>query len=203
MWFTETPWPPIFILAVIAACLAAAFSATQRSVYLAGILVLALLGGGIYFIEKQIVTEAERVEAAIYGVTDAFQDRDVERTVSYFSDNAALPDDRLPPFLRFVARNVSLRTVVAGAVSTIQVEDDLRITDVSVETSNNDSLAKSHFRANGSFIVPGAGNVGHQPTRWEFRWRQEAGEWRIIDVQRLDPINGEPMGVFERSASSR
>ncbi|REJ79674.1 MAG: hypothetical protein DWQ34_19615 [Planctomycetota bacterium] len=185
MWFTETPWPPIFILAVIAACLAAAFSATQRSVYLAGILVLALLGGGIYFIEKQIVTERERVEAAIYGVADAFQRRDVAETVGYISQNAVL-----------------LRLLVLSKLREVQVREDLRITDVSIETSNQDSRATSHFRANGTFAVAGYGDVGHQPTRWEVDWQKEGGEWRIINVRRLDPINGDVMKIDERAVRS-
>ena len=203
MWFTETPWPPIFILAIGAAVLAAVFAATQRSMYLAGIVVLGIIAGGVYFVEQRIVTEAERVEAAIYGVTDAFQQRDVSKTVSYFSQNATIPQDAVPPFFQAFARNLTLPVIVERAVSNVQVQDDLRITDISVETSNNDSRAKSHFRANGSFFVAGVGDVGRQPTRWEFRWQKEANEWRVVNVQRLDPITGEPIGIYDRTSGSR
>ena len=183
MWFTETPWPPILILAVIAAGFGAAFISTQRARLILPILVLAVLAIGIYVIEEQIVTERERVETSIHEVAAAFERQDMNGTLAYFSEQALL-----------------LRAIAANAVLGVQVQDDLRITDVSVELSNSESRAKSHFRANGSFSVMGFGDVGHQPTRWNVDWQKEGGEWRIVNVQRLDPINGEPFAdIFESS----
>ena len=175
MWFTETAWPPIIGFAIVAACCLAAALSTQRTSLAWPIPVLIILSVATYIIEQRIVTEAERVEASVYGVVDAFQRQDVEGTVEYFSQNATL-----------------LRGIAHGAVRFVAVQDDLRITDVWVTTSNNDTRASSHFRANGSFIVAG-NDVGHQPTRWQVGWQKEGGEWRIISVERLDPIRGDPM----------
>jgi hypothetical protein len=186
MWFTETPWPPIIALAALAIAFAGAFISTQRAKFVAPILLLAALAIIVYVVEQQIVTERERVEQSIYDVAAAFQRQDVEGTLTYFSAQALL-----------------LRLQAAGAVAGVQVQDDLRITDVSIEMKNSDSRARSHLRANGTFAVIGYGDVGHQPTRWNVDWQKEGGQWRIIYVERLDPITGEVMGIFEEAVRAQ
>ncbi len=175
MWFTETAWPPIIGFAIVAACFLAAALSAQRTSLVWPIPLLVIISVATYIIEQRIVTERERVEASVFGVVDAFQKQDVEGTLRYFSQNATL-----------------LRGIANGAIRFVEVKEDLRITDVSVTTTNNDTRATSHFRANGSFIVAG-NDVGHQPTRWQVSWQKEGGEWRIINVERLDPIRGDPM----------
>ena len=186
MWFTETPWPPIIGLAALAAGFAAAFISTQRARYIMPILLLAAVAIVVYVVEQQIVTERERVEQSITDVAAAFQRRDVDGTLAHFSEHAIL-----------------LKGLVMTALAAVQVQDDLRITDVSIAMRNADSRASSHFRANGTFDVVGYGTVGHQPTRWNVDWQKEAGEWRIIKVERLDPVTGEPMDPFEGSVRAQ
>lgn len=182
MWFTETPWPPIIILAVLAIGFAAAFLSTQRARHVPPILLLGALAVIVYVVEQQVVTERERVEQSIHDVAAAFQRRDVDGTLRHFSEQAIL-----------------LRGIAMTALAAVEVQDDLRITDVSIEMKNADSRAKAHFRANGSFAVIGYGDVGHQPTRWNVDWQKEGGQWRIITVERLDPITGESMDIFAGS----
>jgi hypothetical protein len=186
MWFTETPWPPIIVLAAVAIAFAVAFISTQRTKFIAPILLLAALAIIVYVVEQQVVTERERVEQSIHDVATAFQSQDVEGTLEHFSEQALL-----------------LRAAVMGAVAAVQVQDDLRITDVSIEMKNADSRARAHLRANGTFEVVGYGDVGHQPTRWNVDWQKEGGQWRIIYVERLDPITGEVMGIFEESVRAQ
>jgi hypothetical protein len=186
MWFTETPWPPIIGLAALATAFAAALISTQRTKFIAPILLLAAVAIIVYVVEQQVVTERERVEQSIHDVAAAFQKQDVDATLEHFSEQALL-----------------LRAAALWALTTVQVQDDLRITDVSIEMKNADSRARSHFRANGTFAVVGYGDVGHQPTRWNVDWQKEGGEWRIIYAERLDPITGEVMAIDEESVRSR
>lgn len=179
MWFTETAWPPIAIGVVLAFALLIAWNVTQRSGYLFGAVGLALACVGVYFIEEQIVTEAEKVEAAVYEVTAAFRDDDLEKTLSYISPAETV-----------------MRLEVAGAHAMADVEDDLRITDVRVETRANDTLAISRFRANATISARQGGHRGHHPTYWEMTWRKIGGEWKITDYQRLHVVTGEPIGTF-------
>jgi hypothetical protein len=34
-------------------------------------------------------------------------------------------------------------------------------------------------------------------------WQKEGGQWRIIYVERLDPITGEVMGIFEEAVRAQ
>ncbi len=178
MWFTETPWPPIMIFSAIAAGLAAALVTTQQGRYAVGIVALLVASLVTFLVEQHIVTESERVEQAVYDVAEAFQQRDEQRTLSAFSQRA--------PELQVLAM-IALRVV--------EVRDDLRITDLSVELKNEQTRAFSHFRANGTFHAPGFGDV-REPTRWDVGWQKEGGEWRIISVEQLHPVTGEPINDY-------
>src|SRR5436190_21765029 len=88
IWFTETPWPPIIILAIIAiACLAVWTSQKRAAWLLAGLLTVAA-AVGVFVIERSIVTEAERVEQSVHDLAAAFQRKDRDSTASFFSVQA-------------------------------------------------------------------------------------------------------------------
>jgi hypothetical protein len=177
MWFTETPWPPIVIFAVAGACCAAAWINRRQAVYLAAIAALVVAGVVTHAVEARIVTERERVEWAIHDLADAFRAKDADRMLEHISANA-----------------LQWRHVAYGAMNLVTVEDDVTITDLSIEMRNQNSRATAWFRANGTFSV---GDFrGHRPTRWEVVWQLEGGRWRIIGVERLDPVRGEPVGIF-------
>ena len=174
MWFTETPWPPILICSVIAILFAVVWYAKQRAVFLLGVPVMLVCGVAIYFVEQSIVTEAELVEAAVLDLAETVERGDTEETLSFISANAT-----------------ALRLVIGTALTLVTVEDDLRITDLNVTMMAQNSRAKSHFRANGSFTHRSLGATSNRPTRWELTWQREGGEWKIVKVDMLDPITGE------------
>jgi hypothetical protein len=182
IWFTETAWPPIMILATVAGAGVAMFFTTQRVKYLAALAPLLVLGPVIYAYEQKIVTERERVEQAITGVTSAFERHELPETLVYFSANA-----------------FDLRMAAAIAMKLVQPTGPLNVTDVSVTMSSRDSRATSYFRVNGPITTADFGDVGHRTSRWELTWQKEGGEWRIVRVQRLDPISGEGMDMMARS----
>jgi hypothetical protein len=181
MWFTETAWPPIIILAIGAAVLLSLWSTSRRVFHLLGAILLLICCGVVYVVEQQIVTERERVEEAIYGVADAFEAADTGATLKFISPRAL---------------DLQLAVQFVMSVLQVRVEDELRITDVSIEMLNEDTRARAHFRANGTFFVAQYGDVGHRPTRWNVTWQKEGGEWKIINVERLDPVRGDPMPLL-------
>ncbi|MEX0587121.1 MAG: hypothetical protein WD176_10780 [Pirellulales bacterium] len=185
-WFTELSWPPIMVLATGAVAGIAMFFGTQRVKYLAAVLPFVLIGPVIYIVEQRIVTERERVEAAIFAVTSAFERHDESETMKHIS-----------------AQDGLLQLAVAKGLDEVELTGTLSVTDVAVTMRNQDSRAVSHFRANGPISVKGAGHVGHVASRWELTWQKEGGDWRIINVQRLDPISGEPMGLFMKSERAK
>lgn len=178
MWFTETPWPPMAICVAAAVLLAAAWYQNRRAVWLFGSLVALVATGGIWVVEQQIVTEPERVEQLVVEMVTAFQQQDVDRTLSYFAEN-----------------NERDRGLLKGAIKIVHVHDDLQIRDVTVTLTSGATRAVSRFRANATIEVPHY--TGHQPSRWEITWEKIAGHWKIIRVTRLDPLTGEEKGILQ------
>jgi hypothetical protein len=174
MWFTETPWPPIVICTCFGVLSFAAWYAHKRAVYLALTLLIAFAAAGVFLVERYVVTEAERVENAVYGLTSAFQRRDLEGTLEFISRNA--PD---------------MRTLAERGLQLVTVEDDLRITDVQIGMLDNDTRAISRFRANATVRLGGMNSGSRQPSRWLLTWQLEEGVWKVIRIESLDPLSGD------------
>ncbi|MDQ3333440.1 MAG: hypothetical protein M3552_22815, partial [Planctomycetota bacterium] len=136
----------------------------------------------VFVVEQAIVTPAEEVELQIDALRNAVVRDDVEATLDFFSQSAVLE-----------------RAGVATGMTLVRVEPDVRVTDVSVKVTAEDTVAVSHLRANGTFVGRGGalrGGEHHTPTRWRVSWRKEAGEWKIFGLERLDPITGEKVGIL-------
>jgi ketosteroid isomerase-like protein len=178
-WFTENPWPPIFILGLVVCVLVAVWSSQKRGIWLVGVLAAVALAVGIFFIERSIVTERERIEQKVLELTDAFQKRDHDRTLSFIS-----------------AQEPELRQMAESALETFTLENDLDVKDFDVRLFGEGTGAVSRFRANGT--GSGFGYSGHFASRWDVTWQKEGGDWKIIAVQRLNPYKEEKMQTFEK-----
>ena len=189
MWFTETPWPPLLILATIGVICAIGWKAQQRNAFLIGIILVTLAGAIVLVVESVIVTDKERVEASVRDLVWAFQ------TESWLYDGASpFPgEDRIKTFSFISSRAHDLRMVVWKALQLVRVQDDLRVTDVRSTLKSQGSRATTHFRANATVMVGHQDAVGREPTRWELTWQRESGIWKVIRVQRLNVISGEPI----------
>jgi len=174
MWFTETPWPPIIILSVLAITSASYWLQRGRLRFLVATLFFAAGIVGTYVAERLIITDGERIEAAVFDMADAFDRRDEAGVLRYISP-----------------REQKLKELVEWGFTTVTDVDNLNITDVSVDLTSAGQRARSHLRANGRFHVAAYGDVGHKATRWELTWQREGADWRIIDLRRLNVMTGE------------
>jgi hypothetical protein len=174
MWFTETAWPPIIGAVSLGLIFGMVWFETQRPRYLAAVGLCTVLGVGSWLIDRGIVTERERAEQSLLDVVSAFERQDIEAVLDSVSSRS--------PELREIARLALERVTASG----------LRVTDVSTDMSAEDTRARMHFRVNGVASLNGR-NVGHQPTRWIGRWEREKDRWRLIEVQQLDTLSGEPI----------
>lgn len=172
MWITETAIPPMIICSILAVILFIRWYLRRQSKYLAGCLLMLGLLVGFYFLELRIVTEGERVEADLYALVDAFEHKDAEKTLSYISLGAK-----------------QLRLKAKLALDLLTINGDLRITDVQTALKLENSVATTHFRANGAATFMGMS--GHRPTRWELTWQKVGDEWKVTKAQMLDPISGD------------
>jgi hypothetical protein len=178
-WFTETPWPPIFILGLVAAGCLAAWTSHKRGLWLSAALVALIAAVGVFLAEKSIVTEAELVEAEVHKLVSAFEHKDQDALLGFFS-----------------VRAPELRAQAEQALTWVDIPNGLDIKDLRVRTSNENTRALSHFRANGTVSFRNLA-TSHVASRWEFTWQKEQGRWKIIDVQRLNPYKEEKMDLFD------
>ncbi len=181
MWFTEDAWSPMFLFGALGVILAFVAIAQQKMKLMFVAILLGISCGAIYVIEQKIVTDAEKVELKIYDLAADFQRNDLPAVLSHFS-----------------TQNKTLVGIATAAASMVDIDEDYRITDLSVKTKAENTLAESHFRANVTATVVGYGNVGRQPTRWKVNWRKEAGEWKITEVMRLSVLGDEEMGILDK-----
>ena len=182
MWLTEDPWPPMLILGVASLLAIAWWSSTKRAVGLLAAVGCMVLAGVMFIVEQAIVTPAEAVEQRVVDLCWAFQRRDPQ-TLEYFSKTSP-----------------QLRLLCQTALQMVEVQPDLRLTDFQTRLTNENSRAITHFRANATISVVGAGNVGRQPSRFELTWAREGDDWKVIQIRRLNPVNDKELGLLDQTS---
>jgi hypothetical protein len=176
MWLTDSAWPAMTILCGLAVASAWWWMRTRKISALIVTLLCVMGIPGSYIAERLVITDRERIEAAVHEMAAAFERRQINDLLRYISP-----------------RQQALIDLVEWGFETVTKVDSLHITDVAVETFADGSRARSHFRANGRFHAEGFGDVGHKATRWELTWQREGDQWKIVDIRRLNPITGEEM----------
>ncbi len=181
MWFTEDPWPPILFCGIGMLLGLGMWASSKRVLHLSLAVVSLFLAGVLFYVEQVIVTPAEQVEQHVVRLCEEFR-RKQPAALDYFSPNA--------PELRLMAES---------AMALVTIDRDLTITDFKTTITNQGSRAQCHFRANATLSVAAAGNVGRQPARFLLTWAKEGSDWKIIGVKRLNPVNGQDMGLLQHS----
>jgi hypothetical protein len=180
-WIAETPWPVIVACSAVAALLFVGWYARSQSSLLIGAAVCLLIGGATYVVERQIVTDSERVETALNDLLDALKAKDEAAALQHVSASA-------PSVQRFVEE----------AIRRVDVLDAVQLSQVDVSMKSQNSRAVAQFRANGPVRWVATGQIHHGVTRWECVWQREGNEWQIIRVTRIDPLTGEELDKFDR-----
>jgi hypothetical protein len=186
MWFTETPWPPILVLSLIGVLCLLGWLSQRKAGYLVGLVVSVLLGGFVFVLERQIVTEREIVEQRLLDFTAAFQRDSLRRGVL----NAVLGGPE-PECFEFISSD-EVRGLALQAIDLVDVQDDVRISDIQTNLSNKNSRAVTQFRASAS-VTAGGFNAVRQPTRWELTWGKAGNEWKVLHATRLHFLSGQPL----------
>lgn len=177
MWLLETAWPPIVILLVLSAVFFSKWKESRKKSLLITSVVMLILTPLIYVVELKVVTENEILEQKVMDFTSNFQQKNLEKTLSFIHE-----------------KNKSDEFRVKNSFKVLDVSDDLRITDIRVKISDNGTSGITHFRANASILYQGH-DMGHHPSRWNVYWHKADEEWKVIQVDRLDPINGKVIRI--------
>ena len=177
MWFTENPWIPMLISGVCGLSWLLVWNSQRHNLQFYLALAFFGLTGLIYVVERAIVTEGERLQQDVVLMCDQFRHRDAA-TFDHFSDSVS-----------------DWKSICKLAMETVEIHDDLHLTDFQTSITDGETNAKVHFRANAT--ITAFGTTAHHPFRCVLTYQKENGIWKIIDVQRLDPIRGDAMAVME------
>ncbi len=174
-WFTENPWPLVLLL--ISAAVIGVVLQLRRCWQLAAGLLLS--AAAVYVLESQIVTVPEQLEQRLDGIRLAFVHDDLAEIRSFIS-----PD------------NPDLVSQAEDGLKLVQVSAGLHLKEVQVQVEAGDQRATVQLRANGNVTQRDSGQPMYIATRWRTTWERGAGTWLLRDVQRLDPVSGQSIGVF-------
>lgn len=162
-------WPLFFLFLILGAALLAQWllQRGRRQIIAASIFLSA--AAAVVIADHFIITETKRVQANIYDLAKAVQAANVERCLTFFSENDK-PD----------------RQLVSQAASMVEIQGPIHISDLSVNMSSTESRAVSTFRATAD--VKYQNQTNRYPTRWELTWQREGNDWKIIRLRRLQLI---------------
>ena len=135
------------------------------------------------------VQAMQQVEQRLLDFATTFQRESLQRGLA----NLVLGGPEPQTFAFISASAKEVRDLALQALDLVDIQEDIRISDVRTTLSNNNSRAVMHFRASATVSVGAYGNVGRQPTRWELTWQREKGEWKVIRATRLNFLTGEPL----------
>ena len=175
-WFTENPWPLLLMLCGAAAVALISGAPKGRSISIVSLLAAA----GLYLIESAIVTPGEEVESQLQTMLEAFRDRNQGAIDRCIADESA-----------------GLRETAAQGLQKVTLTNDFHIKDLEVIVRPDGQTADAHLRANGTLKVIQGDMIARVFTRWQTVWKQVGNEWKLVEVKRLDPVNGQEMGVLD------
>ncbi len=180
MSFAESSWPGIAMCGIAALVFLLIWNLTQKRRYMFASYACILISPVFIFLDRAQVTEREKIEQAVESMTNHFRMGEIEQVVSWVSP-----------------KHKELELLIRAASKLVTVTSDIRLTDMQVELLADSSIGKIDFRANAELAVKGGGDIGHRPTRWLLTWHKEAGEWKLVQIERKNPLTGEIVGVFD------
>jgi hypothetical protein len=176
MWYGDTVWPTLVALGTVAMVSGIVWWDRRKPALLIVALLCIPAAIGAIVIERRIVTHREILAARIARLVEDFERQDsaaVENAIS--------------------SRSPELRLLAANALGKVRIEN-VRVTDVNVEISGEEVLrARTHFRVTADVVFSGVHRMRQQPTRWMATWEEETDDWRILDIEQLHYITGEPI----------
>ncbi|MEJ7594565.1 MAG: hypothetical protein WKF77_23770 [Planctomycetaceae bacterium] len=175
-WLTENPWPLLLLLAGTGVVALISGATKGRSVSV----VCLLAAAGLYLIESAVVTPGEEVEAQLQTMLDAFRDRNQNAI------NDCIAED-----------SPRLRETAAEGIEMVTLTKDFHIKDLEVTVRVDGQTADAHLRANGTLKVNHGDMISRVFTRWQTVWKHVGSEWKLVEVTRLDPVNGQEMGILD------
>lgn len=199
-WLSENPWPLAGTFAVLAVLCLILLKTSQQGKYLLYAAILAVLSLSVGIIERIWVTDAERVEAVIYQLTDAVRRSDADATLGLLTADVSLTQTSLTIGGR---RQTALgkavrgrldggeanpaRVVISNAVRDAKF-DFLNVSRLQARAGALSRQGRADFRVFVAGSVLGPGGVQYNfatdgsGTDWSLGLREEDGQWRVDSI---------------------
>ncbi len=179
-YLTENPWPLAVMIGLVAVFFAWNAIRSGQS-KLRNIAVIVAVLAVIPFVTDQLIqTDREVITKHLTELRDAVVSGNANAALAFVDSKDQLPG--------------SAAEQIQRGMDMVNVHDNLHLKGVQVEVSGAE--ATSDFRANGTVDVKNIASGRHVATRWRLTWSKRATEWKITLLERLDPLNGEVIGVF-------
>jgi hypothetical protein len=175
-WISENPWPLIMILSGVAVVLLILGESRMRSLAVA----FALMAVGLYFLEAWIVTPAEHVESRLGSLLDQFKSENLSAIGEHIDDGSP-----------------KLRETAEQGLKLVMLDKGFHLQDLKITVAPDGQSANAELRANGTMTVRQASTPYHASTRWKTRWLLRGDAWKLSEVERLNPVTGEEIGILE------
>ena len=79
----------------------------------------------------------------------------------------------------------------------VTLTKDFHIKDLEVTVEANGQTVKAELRANGTLKVNQSDMITRVFSRWKTIWKRVGSQWKLAEVIRLNPVNGQEMGILE------
>ena len=175
-WITENPWPLMLIFTGVAVVLLILGDTKGRSIAI----VFGVVAIAVYFMESAIVTPAEQIEGSLQTMLDAFIAEDlnaINRQIDPKADH--------------------LKQKAEQGLKLVNLDKQFHIQDIVVTVADDDQTAVAELRANGSLTIENSNTPYHAATRWRTHWKLDREGWQMTEVHRLNPVNGDEIGVLD------
>ena len=180
MWFTEDPWPPVFICGVAALVLFWWWWTTSQKALLTGAIAAVVLAGVIFVVEDLIVTDSGARRAGCCRYRECVSRKRSE-----------------PHVESFFARGHRRAGTGRRGNQYRRYRRQLTITDTSVALLDSGQRATIRFRANATATYPNQHE--RRPTRWEFEFARQGDEWKVTRIRRMNVVKDEYLDPLDPS----
>jgi hypothetical protein len=137
------------------------------------------LAAGLYVLEGSIVTPSEQIAAGLDELRLGFVKESTADIFRWISEDS--PD---------------LRETAAKGLELVSVSRAFQLKNIEVKPAENGNSAWVEFRGNGTLTLRQNNTPYHAITRWKTLWKLQSGQWKLVEVHRLNPVNGDEIGVL-------
>ena len=175
-FITDNSLPVLMILAAVA--VVALITGMPKGKSVAGLCLLA--GLGLFVLEQSLVSPSEEVEVQLEDMLAHFRSRDIDAIAGQISQGS-------PNLIAAAKKGLNL----------VDVTEGFRIKSVEVEFNDDETEATAFVRANGELTLrANGGGSRNLPTYWRTVWLREEEAWKLSEVARLNPVNGEELELY-------